>query len=107
MKRFVIICILCILIFVIQYDIRHGALRHADFYNTACERDEIVQFVQTKIQAGDTIHSIFNSVSSEIEFPFIERLAHFYELNPHLQKQPLVAGDSVKVPIKTVSACKK
>lgn len=107
MKRFVIICILLVLGFVIQYDLRHGALNHTNFYNhTECETEEIVQFVQTKIQAGDTIHSIFNNVSSEVEFPFIERLANFYELNPHLQKQPLVTGDFVKVPIKVKTNCK-
>ena len=106
MKRLLIICILCVIVFVIQYDLRHGALRHADFYNMACEQEEIIQYVQTKIQPGDTIYSLFNSVSNDAEYPFIERLAKFYELNPHLQKEPLVAGDFVKVPKKTLSDCK-
>lgn len=106
MKRFVLLCILLVVSLVIFYDIRHGALQHTDFYEQVCERDEMVQFVQTKIQQGDTIHSLFNNVTSEVTFPFIERLATFYELNPHLQQQPLIAGDSVKIPIKTKTGCK-
>ena len=106
LKRWLIICILLIIGFVLQYDLRHGSLRHADFYETDCEKQEEIQYVQTKIQTGDTIYSLFSNVSSPESFPYIERLSYFYELNPHLQKQPLVAGDSVKVPIKTIDDCK-
>ena len=89
------------LAFVIKVDLQGGALPLASFYSNeiACETVEQHTYVSVQIMEGDTIYSLFSATPSPIEVTFPERLAQFYRLNPHLQLQSLVSGDTVLVPI--------
>ena len=101
--RFLIASIVLLLIaFVIKVDLQEGSLPLASFYASSIPScDEIPQesYVVVKIQQGDTIYSLFSATPSPVKTTFPERLAHFYKLNPHLNLQPLVPGDTVFVPI--------
>lgn len=107
MKQALLILSICIIAYVIKFDLEEGTLPLSDFYEeTTCDREEEIYYVQTKVAVGDTINTIFATVTTEAPFPFIERLTVFYQMNAHLQNQPLVQGDSIKVPIKKYSECK-
>jgi len=107
LKQALLILSICIIAYVIKFDLEEGTLPLSDFYEEeACDREEEIHYVQTKVAVGDTINSIFATVTTEVPFPFIERLTVFYQMNAHLQNQPLVQGDTIKVPIKKYSKCK-
>ncbi|MBD8034483.1 MULTISPECIES: hypothetical protein [Solibacillus] len=100
--RFLIASIVLLLIaFVIKVDLQEGTLPLTSFYASTQSCDEILQesYVVVKIQQDDTIYSLFSATPSPVKTTFPERLAQFYKLNPHLNLQPLVPGDTVFVPI--------
>lgn len=85
--------------YVVKIDLQQGALTYTTFYETqACEQQR-ERIVRIKLVEGDTIYSIFAATPSPIAIPFPERLAKFYQLNPHLQKQALTAGELINLPI--------
>lgn len=100
--RFLIASIVLLLLaFVIKVDLQEGTLPLASFYAApqSCEEVEQGSYVVVKIQQNDTIYSLFSATPSPIKTTFPERLAQFYQLNPHLNLQPLVPGDTVLIPI--------
>lgn len=75
-------------------------MQHTSFYELEnCEETFTTTYVVTIVQADDTIHSLFANTMSPEPMTFTERLTLFYEYNKHLQKQPLTAGEEVRVPI--------
>ena len=93
--------IILILAFVIKVDIQEGTLPMTSFYAAPApcvEKDEYT-YVNVTVMEGDTIYSLFSATPSPTKMTFPERLAKFYELNPHLQLQTLVQGESVLIPI--------
>ena len=93
--------ILVLLIFVIKVDLQEGTIPLASFYQTPipCEQINELTYVSVQVMEGDTIYSLFSATPSPIKMTFPERLSKFYELNPHLQLQTLVAGEKVLIPI--------
>ncbi len=91
---------------VVKIDLQEGTLPLASFYKEPCtETTTSYQTVQVKIAEHDTIHSILATTPMETEMSFSERLALFFQYNPHLQKQSLRAGESVTIPIKRIKQC--
>ena len=101
MRFLVTSIILVVLIFVIKVDLQEGTIPLASFYQTPvpCEKINELTYVSVQVMEGDTIYSLFSATSSPIKMTFPERLSKFYELNPHLQLQTLVAGDRILIPI--------
>ncbi|MER1986159.1 MAG: hypothetical protein ABS949_06165 [Solibacillus sp.] len=98
--RYVLLAIACLVIgYVVKIDLQEGAITHTTFYETQVCEQQVERTVRIKLVEGDTIYSIFAATPSPIPMPFPERLAKFYELNPHLQKQTLIAGELIYVPI--------
>lgn len=99
--KYVVTAIVCILIaFVIKVDLQEGAINYTSLKETeSCEDTLVIDEVRVKIQDGDTIYTLFATTSSPIDVSFIERLTQFYQLNPHLKNQSLLAGEYVYIPI--------
>ena len=98
----VLLAAICILIFAyaIKIDLEEGALNYTDFHETEeCEETFTIEKVRVKIQAGDTLYSLFAVTPFNGEITSIERVSLFYELNPHLRYQSLVIGESVYIPV--------
>lgn len=87
--------------YIVRTDLSEGTLSRAAFYHPEenCEEQTTIKSVSVQIHEGDTLQSLFALHPSPVEYTFLERLAYFYELNPHLRKQPLVPGDTVSLPI--------
>lgn len=102
LRFFITSLIVLILAFIIKVDLQQGTIPMASFYKTetVCEEQQL-QYVAVKIQQDDTIYSIFAATPSPIKTTFPERLSQFYVLNPHLQNQTLIPGNTVLVPITT------
>lgn len=94
---------------IIRLDLTEGSLQHTSFYDSeSCQETFTTSYVVTIVQADDTIHSLFANTLSPEPMTFPERLTLFYEYNKHLQKQPLLAGEQVKIPIQEKSIqCEK
>lgn len=92
--------------FVIKVDLQEGTLPLASFYepNTKCQEDEKLSYVTVQVMAGDTMYSLFAATPSPTKMTYPERLAKFYELNPHLQLQSLLPGEQVLLPMATTSS---
>ena len=100
MRIILIALSLLIIAYVIKVDLNEGGLNYTTFYETKdCVETFYIEKVRVKIQIGDTIHSLFAATNLETSMSFGERLSAFYELNPHLKKQALIAGESVYIPI--------
>ena len=98
----VLLIAICILVFayVIKIDLQEGALNFTNFYETKdCEETFTIEKVRVKIQPGDTIYSLFAVTPFNEPITFVDRVALFYELNPHLRYQSLVVGESIYIPI--------
>ena len=94
--------ILVMLVFVIKVDLQEGTIPLASFYNEIlpCEPAEEFSYVSVQVVENDTIYSLFSATPSPIKMTFPERLAKFYELNPHLQLQSLVPGETILIPLR-------
>lgn len=101
MRFFIASVILLILVFVIKVDLQQGTIPMASFYQTEkkCEQQEELQYVVVQIQQDDTIYSLFAATPSPVKTTFPERLSQFYKLNPHLQLQTLIPGNTVLIPL--------
>lgn len=102
--RYILIAIIILLTaFIIKEDLVVGSLNYTDFYATdECDQTSHIEKVLVKIQAGDTIYSLFAATQSPEPILFIDRLTLFYELNPHLRMQTLIIGETVYIPIKKI-----
>lgn len=108
--RYVLLALACLVIgYVVKIDLQEGAITHTTFYETQTCEQHVERTVRIKLAEGDTIYSLFAATPSPIPMPFPERLAKFYELNPHLQKQTPVPGELIYVPIveNNKTGCKK
>ena len=88
-----------IIIHFIRIDLVEGTIPMPSFNTieeTLCE-NETFSIVVTSIE-GDTIESLF-ALYPNPEMSIIERLTVFYTLNPHLQRQEIVGGETIKLPL--------
>lgn len=100
LRYLILTTVFLIIGFVIKTDIQEGSLSHTSFYTQAlCEEENVARVVRVKIAHGDTIYSLFAATPSPVEMAFPERLAQFYQLNPHLQQQSLIPGELIQLPI--------
>lgn len=103
--------VIIIISLVIKFDLQQGTVPLTSFYqgDSPCVEQENDQTISVRVIEGDTIYSLFAATPSPIEIPFPERLAQFYQLNPHLQLQSFVAGELILIPIraKTSEICSK
>lgn len=103
MRYLVITAIIFIIAFAIKIDLTEGTLPMASFENPKvvqqCEKEYNIKTIPVITELGDSPQSLFAAYPSEIEVPIPERLSKFYQLNPHLQKQSLVPGELIKIPV--------
>ena len=92
---------------VIKIDLQEGTLPLAKFYEVPCVETVEYETVRVKVAPNDTFYSLFASTPYEAAISHSERLTLFFQYNPHLQKQPLVAGEEVLIPIKRIVRCEK
>jgi len=101
--RFLIFTVVFFLIAaVIKIDLTEGTIPLAAFdkqEEQSCDQQIDVKTLSVVTTAGDTVQSLLAAYPSEIEISFPERMAEFYKLNPHLQKQAMVTGELIKIPI--------
>ena len=101
MRLFITVGIFFAILVVVRWDLQEGALQHASFYDeSACTETFTYPYVVTIVNEDDTIHSLFANTLSPEPMTFTERLTLFYDYNKHLRKQPLLAGEQVKIPMK-------
>ncbi|RUL57000.1 MULTISPECIES: hypothetical protein [Lysinibacillus] len=96
---------------VIKIDLTEGTVPLAAFNEEElqCNQQITITSVSVVTTAGDSVQSLFAAYPSEVDISLPERMAQFYELNPHLKKQAMVPGELIKIPIydKRVQNCKK
>lgn len=85
---------------VIKIDLTEGTVPLAAFSTEQQCNDQIsVKYTAVVTVEGDSVQSLLADYSSDVDLSFPEKMAHFYELNPHLQKQAIVPGETIKLPI--------
>lgn len=86
---------------VVKIDLTEGTVPLAQFTleEPQCQEQYILQKVSVLTTEGDTVQGLLSNYPSEIDISFPERLAYFYKLNPHLEKQSIVAGELINIPI--------
>lgn len=92
-----------LIVFVVKIDLTEGTLPLAAFYveetNEPCVEQREPSYISVQVIQGDTLHSLFAIQPAKIPMTFPERLQLFYQLNPHLQLQALVPGETIKLPL--------
>ena len=103
MRYIIITAIIFMIAFVIKIDLTEGTIPLASFEqptsNQKCEKEFTIKTIPVITEMGDSPQSLFAAYPSEVEVPNAERLARFYQLNPHLQKQAMVPGELIKIPV--------
>lgn len=87
---------------VIKIDLTEGTVPLAAFdteEELICEQQIVIRTISVVTTIGDSVQSLFAAYPSEVDISLPERMAQFYELNPHLQKQAIVPGELIKLPI--------
>lgn len=108
MRILITAVIIFIIIHFIRTDLVEGTIPMPSFDNIEeiqCE-DETFSIAVTSIE-GDTLESLF-ALYPDSEMSIIDRLTEFYILNPHLQLQKIVGGETLKLPLssKQLNNCK-
>lgn len=98
MRILLIAVALFIVINFIRVDLVEGTIPTAS-YNPIEEPciEETFTIAVTSVE-GDTIESLF-ALYPDPTAGFIERLADFYLLNPHLKQQEMVGGEKILLPL--------
>lgn len=103
MRYIIITAIIFIIAFAVKVDLTEGTLPIADFENPKvaqkCEKEYTFKTIPVITELGDSPQSLFAAYPSELNLPVAERLAKFYQLNPHLQNQSMVPGELIKLPV--------
>ncbi len=101
--RFLIFTVVFFLVAaVIKIDLTDGTVPLAAFNGEEeleCNQQIAVRTISVITTVGDSVQSLFAAYPSKINISLPERMAHFYELNPHLKKQAMIPGELVKIPI--------
>lgn len=103
MRALLLTAIIVLVAFVVKIDLTEGTLPLAAFYpketEEVCEERLEPTYISVQVVQGDTIHSLFAIQPAKVPMTFPERLQLFYQLNPHLQLQELVPGETIKLPL--------
>ncbi len=96
------------LVYMLKSDLTEGTIQLAAFASEEpdCrETDKPASIVVTAV-AGDTIESLF-ALYPDPDTAFMDRLAAFYRLNPHLQLQDIAGGEQIELPLSSeiVTVC--
>ncbi|GKV68073.1 hypothetical protein NCCP2716_05710 [Sporosarcina sp. NCCP-2716] len=96
------------LIYMLKSDLTEGTIHLAAFASEEpdCrETDKPASIIVTAV-AGDTIESLF-ALYPDPSAAFLDRLAAFYRMNPHLQLQHIVGGEQIELPLSSeiVTVC--
>ncbi len=97
MKIFVATIIILLSFYIIKVDLFEGTIPLAFFSEEECI--ENIDFIPVEIVTGDTFYSLFAMYPASQSITYQERLADFYELNPHLVNQTIKTGEQVLLPI--------
>lgn len=94
---------------VIKIDLTEGTVPLAAFSSESdsCNEQLSVKTVTVKTKEGDSVQSLLASYPTDEHISLPERLAHFYQANPHLKNQTIVPGEFIKLPIYSNSGCQK
>lgn len=86
---------------VVKIDLTEGTVPLAAFSSEQqpCNEQFSVKYTSVVTVPGDSVQSLLAVYSSNVELSTPEKMAHFYELNPHLQKQAIVPGETIKIPV--------
>ena len=86
---------------VIKIDLTEGTVPLAAFSQEQqqCNDQISVKYTSVVTVPGDSVQSLLAAYSSDVDLSIPEKMAKFYELNPHLQKQAIVPGETIKLPI--------
>lgn len=100
MRTLIVALLLFALFHFIRIDIVEGTIPLASFAQTSipCEQQQMYETIRVRTVDGDTIDTLF-AMYPMIDVRFMDRLALFYELNPHLQNQTLIGNLEIILPI--------
>lgn len=86
---------------IIKIDLTEGTVPLAAFSTEQqqCNDQISVKYTTVVTVPGDSVQSLLATFPSDVDLSIPEKMAHFYELNPHLQKQAIVPGETIKLPI--------
>lgn len=108
MRYFILTVVIFLIATVIKIDLTEGTVPLAAFSSENQDCNELrVKTVTVKTKEGDSVQSLLANYPTDERISMPERLAHFYEANPHLKNQIIVPGEFIKIPIYSSDGCKK
>jgi len=100
MRILLLAALLFVTVHFIRLDLVEGTIPLASFVQeeATCEEEQQVKTIPVTTVSGDTIETLF-ALYPDPESGFIDRLASFYSLNPHLQNQQIIGGEKITLPL--------
>lgn len=109
MKKIGFLMVVIFLIYIIQYDIRHGTLIPAKAVPVSTQTTEssspgkaktTAPYIKVKVKAGDTVLSIVEQLTSKaIPVPIDKVITDFKALNKGLSPENIQIGKEYKFPV--------
>lgn len=109
MRIIVLAAALFCIIYFVRIDLADGTIPLAAFYadESSCTEESINRSIVIRTVEGDTIEALF-ALYPDPSHNFLERLELFYSMNPHLERQLLLSGEQIKLPLgKSETACQE
>ena len=101
MRILLIAAIIFTLIHFIRVDFVEGTIPSRPNIDAIETCEEETNYITVSSIQSDTIQSLF-ALYPDHETTLLERLTIFYSLNPHLQKQEIIAGEKIKLPMSSI-----
>lgn len=104
MKRFIRVCVIMLVLYVVAYDLKIGTLPQSSPANaeihTEKKQDKNKQTFKTyEVTPGDTLISVVEKLNSNKNYSIVSMIKDFKSLNPGVNPESIQLGKSYKIPL--------
>lgn len=104
MKRFIRVCVIMLILYVVAYDLKIGTLPQSSPANAEIHKEKKKEknkqnFKTYEVTPGDTLISVVEKLNSNNNYSIVSMLKDFKSLNPEANPENIQIGKSYKFPL--------
>ncbi|ANC77883.1 hypothetical protein ABE65_014210 [Fictibacillus phosphorivorans] len=105
MKRFIRVCVIMLILYVVAYDLKIGTLPQSSSANAEIQTEKKQdqknkqKFKTYEVTPGDTLISVVEKLNSNNNYSIVSMIKDFKSLNPEVNPENIQIGKSYKFPV--------
>ncbi|MQR95565.1 LysM peptidoglycan-binding domain-containing protein [Fictibacillus phosphorivorans] len=105
MKRFIRVCVIMLILYVVAYDLKIGTLPQSSPANAEIQTEKQQdqknkqKFKTYEVTPGDTLISVVEKLNSNNNYSIVSMIKDFKSLNPEVNPENIQIGKSYKFPV--------